>query len=347
MKALYCKNSLPILQTIFFILLGVACLFVVRARAEKQQVVVYTSVDQVYAEPVLRKFERESGIEVLPIYDVEAAKTTGLVMRLIAEKGRPRADVFWSGEFSHTLLLQEKGVLQPYASPLARDIPAQFRDPQGFWTGFAGRARVLIVNTDLVSEDNFPDSVDDLLSPNYPGEMLGMAYPIFGTSATHAAALYALHGPQQARQWFEDVRGRGVRMVDGNSVIRDLVVQGRLQWGITDTDDACVAMKKGASVKVVFPDQDDTGTLVITNTVALIKGAPHPEQGRKLIDYLVSPETEAELVRLGWSHIPLREIAQPSECYGHLDVKPMHVDYRKVFENLESAKEDLARMFIR
>jgi len=58
-------------------------------------VVVYTSVDQVYSEPVIRAFEKRTGILVLPVYDVEASKTTGLVNRLIAERGRPQADVFW------------------------------------------------------------------------------------------------------------------------------------------------------------------------------------------------------------------------------------------------------------
>lgn len=334
---LFCFCATPALQ----------CSFPTDVMAADREVVVYTSVDQIYAEPVLRRFESQSGIKVLPVYDVEAAKTTGLVMRLIAEKERPRADVFWNGECTQTSLLKEKGVLQPYISPLADAIPAQFRDPQGYWTGFAGRARVLIVNTELVPRDSFPTSVDDLLSPAYVGEKLGMAYPMFGTTATHAAALYALHGPQQARAWFEAVRDRGVRIVDGNSVVRDMVVQGRLLWGLTDTDDACVAIRKGAPVSVVFPDQDDAGALVITNTVALIKGAPHPEAGKKLIDYLVSPDTEAELMRIGWSHIPVRDITQQPECYGELNLNPLNVDYDQIYENLEQSKKDLSEIFIR
>lgn len=332
---------------VLFAFLGFFLMFSEHADAADKQVVVYTSVDQVYAEPILKQFQRQSGIEVLPVYDVEAAKTTGLVMRLIAEKARPRADVFWNGECTQTLLLQEKGVLQPYESPLARDIPAQFRDPRGYWTGFAGRARVLIVNSDLLAAKDYPSSVDDLLDAAYPGEKLGLAYPMFGTTATHAAALYALDGPQQARQWFENVRQRGVRIVDGNSVVRDLVAQGRLLWGLTDTDDACAAIKKNAPVDVIFPDQDDIGTLVITNTAALIKGAPHPEEGKKLIDYLVSPETEAELVRIGWSHIPVRDVGRKPECFGDLDLKAMNVDYQSIYDNLEQSKEELERIFVR
>ena len=120
-----------------------------------KEVVVYTSVDQVFSEPIFKKFEAQTGIKVLPVYDVEAAKTTGLVNRLITEKNHPRADVFWNGEFAQTILLKEKGVLAPYHSPNAAGIPSQYLDAAGYWTGLGGRSRVLLVNTNLVDGREF------------------------------------------------------------------------------------------------------------------------------------------------------------------------------------------------
>jgi hypothetical protein len=99
-------------------------------------VVVYVAIDQVYAEPILKTFEQESGITVQAVYDVEAAKTTGLVNRLIAERANPQADVFLSGEFAQTILLKDEGLLAAYQSPNTADIPEAFYDPQGFWTAF-------------------------------------------------------------------------------------------------------------------------------------------------------------------------------------------------------------------
>ncbi|MDD1695423.1 MAG: hypothetical protein LUQ54_00860, partial [Methanoregula sp.] len=106
------------------------------AMKKSREVVIYTSVDQVYSEPVFREFENRTGIHVSPVYDVEAAKTTGLVNRLIAEKSHPQADVFWSGEIVQTMLLEREGVLGRYDSPAAADIPLQLRSPNGSWTGF-------------------------------------------------------------------------------------------------------------------------------------------------------------------------------------------------------------------
>ena len=80
-------------------------------------------MDQVFSEPILKLYEKRTGIRVLPVYDVEAAKTTGLVNRLITEKDHPQADVFWNGEFVQTLLLQTDGLLAPYQSPNSADIP--------------------------------------------------------------------------------------------------------------------------------------------------------------------------------------------------------------------------------
>ena len=87
-------------------------------------VVIYTSLDKVFSQPVLTQFERETGVSVKAVYDSEATKTTGLVNRLIAEKDQPQADVFWNSETGRTIVLKRKGVLAPYKSPSAADSPA-------------------------------------------------------------------------------------------------------------------------------------------------------------------------------------------------------------------------------
>lgn len=310
-------------------------------------VVIYTSVDQVYSEPILREFEQKTGIRVLSVFDVEAAKTTGLVNRLMAEKDRPQADVFWNGEFVHTLALQHRGVLAPYLSPQANDIPRGYRDPEGYWTGIAGRARVLIVNTNRVRGSKFPSSLLDLVRPDWPADQIGIAYPLFGTTATHAAALYAALGPARAKALFVQVRARGVRIVDGNSVVRDMVADGRLMFGFTDTDDAYGAVKRGAPVQIVFPDQQIMGTLVIPNTVALIANSPNPEAGKALIDFLVSRDVEGKLIASGWSHVPLHPGNVNPIGPDTGPIKNMNVNFEQIFEQIERSQRELRDIFVR
>jgi iron(III) transport system substrate-binding protein len=207
---------------------------------------------------------------------------------------------------------------------------------------------VLIVNTERVPEPGAVNSIHHMVDPAWPGPQVGLAYPLFGTTATHAAALYESWGPEAARQFFTQLAEHDVRVVDGNSVVRDMVVSGQLAFGLTDTDDACGALARGAPVAVVLPDQDGLGALVIPGTVALIAGAPHPQPGQALIDYLLRPEVEQTLVEASFSHIPVHsglKIATP--CIATEKLRGMAVDYGAVYRHLEQVQTELREIFLR
>ena len=108
-----------------------------------REVVVYCSADQGFAEPILAEFEKATGIKVRARYDVEAAKTVGLVNRIRAEAGGAGADVFWSSEVFYTIQLANEGLLAPYDSAATKTWPETFTDPERRWRGLAVRARVI------------------------------------------------------------------------------------------------------------------------------------------------------------------------------------------------------------
>ena len=293
-------------------------------------VVVYTALDEMYSKPILDEFQRRTGIVVKPGYDTEASKTTGLVNRLVMEKDRPRADVFWNNEAAQTIVLKNEGVIEPYKSPAAAAIPAKYKDPEGYWTGFAARGRVIIYNTNLVQDP--PTSIMDLLKPEWRGKA-AIGKPLFGTTATHAAALFAMWGDAKARSFFGELLANDVAVLSGNATVRDFVAAGEYAWGLTDTDDANGAVEDGKPAKWLFPDQEPggLGALVIPNTVALVKGAPNPEAGKALIDFLLSPEVEAMLAKTRSIQIPLNPAVQAPENVPGLDtIAAMNVDFDAV-----------------
>lgn len=301
------------------------------------EVVVYTSLDQIFSEPILREYESRSGVRVKAVYDVEASKTTGLVNRLIAEKGRPRADVFWNSEVGRTLVLKEQGVLEPYRSRSADDIPARFKDPDGYWTGFAARARVLIHNRTLLTPAELPSSIFELTEPAWRGRV-AMAYPVFGTTATQLAAWHAVLGPERTAEYLRGLRSNEILIVDGNAMTRDLVVQGEVPLAFTDTDDAWVAIRAGKPVDMLYPDREGLGTLMIPNTVALVAGAPHPDEGRRLIDFLLSREVESLLAFSDSMQIPVREgVAKPEHVPDFDSIRAMEVSYQAIADHLDEA----------
>lgn len=299
------------------------------------EVVIYVSQDRVFAEPVLQEFERRTGLTVKAVYDTEETKTTGLANRLLAEKGRPQADLFWSNEPVRTIMLERHGVLAPYRSPNAVPIPLAFKDPEGYWTGFAARCRVIVYNTKLVRPSEVPRSMFDLTDPRWRGQV-AMADPRFGSTSFHAAALFVVLGDQRAGQYFRDLKANGVKIVGGNSVVRQMVSRGEVKVGWTDNDDVNVARKAGEPVEMVYPDQQGLGVPILPNLVSLLHGGPHPENGKKLMDYLLSPEVERRLAESDAAQMPLHPgVPGPPPVRPIASLKPMTLDYAAAAARVE------------
>ena len=315
--------------------------------AATDTVVIYVSLDEMYSRPILDAFEKNTGIHVNAVYDAEASKTTGLVNRLIAEKTRPRADVYWDNEVIQMLVLKQKGVLEAYASPAQGPIPSKFKDPDGYWTGIAARARVIIYNTDKVKVP--PTSIQDLLKPEWAGKA-AIGNPLFGTTAAHAAALFVAWGDDKAQSFFRGLKENKIAVLPGNAAVRDLVARGEYVWGLTDTDDANGGIEDGFPVKWILPDQQDggLGTLLIPNSVALIKNGPNATVAKKLIDYLLSPEVEQRLADSRSIQIPLNPIVKvPAKVPELAKIRTMDVSNEAAAKKMEPAARYLQQEFLR
>lgn len=311
------------------ILIGVAWLVFSRPSAthtlaQETSVTLYTSVDADVLGPILDGFTAATGIKVESVTDTEATKTTGLVQRLLAEKLKPRADVWWSSEPMGTITLAENGLLDPYVSreeaTLKTGWPKELRAADRSWYGFAQRARIIAYNSNRLNKSTAPTRLRDLTAERFRNKV-GMARPQFGTTRTHIAVLIALHGEEAVRQFLTALNDNGLRLYDGNSGVVHALSVGEIEAGLTDTDDAWAAQRENWPVEVSYEVVDkpgakvtglpSVGPLVIPNTVARLKGSPHPSEGKKLIDYLLSADVEAKLAGSDSHNIPVRpEVAK-------------------------------------
>jgi iron(III) transport system substrate-binding protein len=305
------------------------------------EVVIYVSQDRVFSEPVLLAYEQKTGVTVKVVYDTEETKSTGLANKLLAEKSHPQADVFWSNEPVRTLVLKSRGVLAPYKSPNSEGISAVFKDPEGYWTGFSARMRVIIYNTRMVKPEEAPKSIFDLTDPKWKGQV-AIADPRFGSTSFHVAALYAELGDEKVDGFFRELKANEVKIVPGNSVVRDLVARGEVKMGLTDTDDVNVAIEDKQPVAMVLPDRDGLGVPIMPNMVSLIAGAPRAEAGKRLIDYLLSADVERLLAQSEAVQIPLRAGVEPPKNLPPLNsFNPMTLDYGKAADKVEEVTKRL------
>jgi iron(III) transport system substrate-binding protein len=310
-------------------------------------VVVYSALDREFAEPVLNREAEAAGVSLRAKFDIESTKTVGLANTLIAEAVQPRCDLFWNNEILNTLRLKERGVLQPFRPSHADDVPPAFKDPDGMWFGFAARARILVVNTNLVSEATRPKGLADLVDPARKGK-IGIAKPLFGTTATHAACLFAAWGEEKASKFFLDLKANDVQVFSGNKQVATAVGAGQIEVGLTDTDDAMGEIEAGSPVAIVYPDRSpgQLGTLFIPNTLAMIKGAPHTEAAARLADRILSPEEEAALAEGPSAQIPLlASTKKPARVETPATVHPMDVDFREAAKQWDRAAVFLTREF--
>ena len=294
---------------------------------------VYVSEDQVFSESLLKDFEKETGITINAIYDTEESKSTGVMNRLIAEKNHPQADVYWANEPIRAEVLRQKGILTPYQSPHAHGIDAIFKDKNHYWTGFSARIRVIIVNRDA---NLYPSSIWDYTNPKYRGKSV-LANPLFGTTTAHISALFSVLGDVKGRAFLEQLKSNGVAISTSNGESADFVASGTYAFSLVDSDDAVARLRQGRAIEIVYPDQkeDEVGIFVVPNAVMMIKGSPHPRLAQKLIDYLLSKESEKKLAFADCAQIPLHKgVPMLKELKPMSEIKVMKVDYAEVAQKM-------------
>jgi iron(III) transport system substrate-binding protein len=306
--------------------------------ATTPSVVVYCSADKEFAEPIFRAYESKSGVKVLPLYDTEETKTAGLTARLIAEKAQPKADVFWSSDTSRAVALVDQGLAAAYAPHTAETIPDRYKGANGSWTGFGARIRVMLYNTEKVKPADVPRSILDLAQPRWKGRV-AIANPHFGTMSFHASALFAKWGEAKASEFLRRLKDNDVVITAGNSDVKDRVADGRVDVGIMDEDDAVVAIRDGKPVAIAILDQvgaDALGTPLMPNVALLVQGAPHPDQARRFIDFLVSADAETILAESNAAQYPLHPLSQ---------IRVMEVDYLDVSRRLPAMDAAVLSIF--
>jgi iron(III) transport system substrate-binding protein len=326
----------------------IAALLLAGCSKAAPRVVVYSAQDQEFADSLFADFTKRTGLTVAPKYDTEATKSVSLTTELTMEAKHPRCDVHWNNEIIGTIKLQRAGVYEPYTSSAAEPYPPWATPADHTWTAFAARPRVIVVNKQLIPAADWPTRLFDLTQPKWKGK-IAIAKPLFGTTATQAAALFAVLGPNNAKYFYGQLKANDVQVVAGNKQVAEAVARGQYAVGLTDPDDALGEIEAGRPIAMILPDRDgQLGVLYIPNTVAIVKGCPNPAGAKQLIDYLLSAEVEAKLGE-GPSHqIPLNphvKVKLPTGLATPDKVNVMPVDWNAAADRWDESQRFLVEEF--
>jgi iron(III) transport system substrate-binding protein len=271
--------------TLFSTLLLLSLSSVGDALAADQRVVVYTAHEASITDAMTPLFQKETGIAV----DVVKAGSGDILKRVKAEASAPRADVIWS--VGGDLLGENASLLEPYKPAEFDKIDPKFR-PAATWLPYTGVVMVLAVNTSKLKPDSYPKTWGDLANPRWQGMVSSARADSSASAFIQMATVLEAYGD---KGW--DLYAKifaNFALSDSSGAVSRFVNDGEALVGLTLEDNALQYVKGGGTVAIVYPND---GTSLTADGIALVKGAPRAESGKKFIDWALSKSTQEVLVQ--------------------------------------------------
>lgn len=271
---------------------GGASVASVRGSALEKELVLYSARKEELMEPVVDLFRKKTGVNVT----VKSGKPAELAVAIEQERTSPRGDAFFTTDAGGAEQLRQKTLFEPYVSPAAETIPAEFKAPDGAWTGVIGRSRNIMVNTNLVRTEEFPRSVFELTAGRWK-DKVAAASIVEGGVRLWLSSLLVLKGEDFTTKYVNDLKANGLRVLKDHTEVANAVSRGEFPLGLLNHYYYVPKKRQGAPVDLIYPDQgpSDIGTLVTPLAIAVIKGARHPVAAKAFVDFVLGPEGQAPL----------------------------------------------------
>lgn len=302
--------------------------------------VIYSGRTEPLLQPVIDAFKAKYlNVNVL----LKAGSNSELANALLEEQANPQADVFITTELFTVQSLAQEGVFQAYKPVGADQLPAEFLGADNLWTGLTRRARVILYNADLVSEEELPTSIFDLTDPKWKGQ-IAAAGSTNGSMQAQIAVLRQLIGEEETEAWLNGLIANEVTFFGGHTDVRKAVGAGEFKLGLVNHYYYHLQKAEGGNVGIIFPDQGEGEIGLITNATAaaIVNGAPHLTAAQAFLDFLVSPEGQKLFAEQNYEYplvpgVALHADVQPLDSFRFADVDVVQAsqDFEATFDLME------------
>lgn len=276
--------------------------------------VVYSGRSEELVGPLIKQFEQASGIDV----EVRYGDTAEMAAQILEEGDNSPADVFFGQDAGALGALAAEGRLVGLSEAQLDLVADGLKDDEGRWVGTSARARVVVYNSDELTEEDLPDSILDFTDPAWSGR-LGWA-PTNGSFQAFVTALRVLEGEDGARAWLEGIKANDPATFDGNSAIVEAVGAGEIDAGFVNHYYAyeLKATNPDLAVANKIFGGGDPGGLVNVAGGGILDTADNTDAANAFIDFLLSVDAQTYFAEKTFE-IPVVAGVEPVEGVPTLD----------------------------
>jgi iron(III) transport system substrate-binding protein len=296
---------------------------------------VYSGRTENLIGPLLEDFSDESGIKI----DVRYGQSDELALLIDEEGDRSPADVFISQSPGAVGFLAERDRLQPLGEDVLSLVDEENRSGQGTWVGLSGRVRVLVYNTDEVSDGDLPDSVLDLTDATYAGDVA--LAPDNGSFQDFVSGMRAELGDEATEEWLEAMADNDSPVYANNTAIVEAVGRGEVPMGLVNHYYNFRALAEDPSAPSANHSFEaaDVGNLLIDTAAGVVASSDRTADADLLVAFLLSEEAQ-EFFSQETFEYPLAAGVAPSEVLPPLDeLQPVRIDLDRLGAGLEGTRE--------
>lgn len=249
---------------------------------------LYSGRSRALVEPVIRAFERESGVQV----NVRYGGSAQLALALQEEGRRSRADLFWAQDAGTLETLKARGLFHRIPEERIEMIYEGFRDPDGFWVATSSRARVLVYSPGRVSEAELPGSLEDLMDPRWHNR-IGWA-PANGSFQSFLSAWITLEGETPVANWLEGMKALRPRAYAGNNAILEAIAAGEIDIGLSNHYYLLRQQLRNADfpVRQRFFASGSPGNLLNFAGLGIVAASQRQEAALRFIAFMLAQEAQ-------------------------------------------------------
>lgn len=289
--------------------------------ASTQELVVYSGRKEPLILPILRAFESRENVRVT----VKYGSTEELANLLLQEKDASPADILIGTDASLLQMLSDKGFFAPVSSERLASIPPKYRAIDNTWTGVSGRSRVLIVNTDLVSPEEFPSSMYDIVQSQWRGKV-AMAKLTNESVVTHMSAIRLLRGDAFLAEFLRQLKANDVALLPGHTDVRQAVARGEYAVGVVNHYYGHLQQAESQNIEIIYPDQAEgmDGVLVNVAAVGVVNTGKNSNLAQSFVHFLLTEETQGLFGKLNYEYPLAQDVPAENtrafDDFRHVDV---------------------------